>query len=412
MVPIAPAAPATLSWRDVALLFAARLVLNTAFRILYPLLPFVATGLAIDLRTASLLITVQVGATLLSPLGGALADTRGERPTLTAGLILFCLGTLICALATGFGQFLLGYALIGLAKALFQPAVAAYASARTSYAERGRVLGILEISWALAALVGVTTLTRLVELRAALAPAFWVLCGMGLLMLVALHFGLPAAPPRPGRHHSASRGSRLAPGAIGRGQGHIVAALLVVFGLMFGAELVFVVYAAWLETTFGATTEQLGLVFGSLGFVEMAGSLGVVLLADRLGKRRALLAGLIATAIVQALLPLSAGDWVQFLLLFLLFGLSVEFTIVATFPLLSELAPAMRGLVMALGATAAGLGRVVGSLVGPRLWEGVGFAANGLLAAGLTTLAAVVCLFWVREGGTAQISMERSQAEV
>src|SRR5262245_7546654 len=152
---------APLTSRQLILLFVGRLAVSTAFRIVYPLLALLAAGLAVDLRTASLLITVPVAATLLSPLGGRLADLYGELVVMKGGLVLFSLGAGVCALAPSFGPFLFGYGLIGLGVTLYTPAVQAYASARTVYARRGQVLGILELSWALAALVGVTGLAKL-----------------------------------------------------------------------------------------------------------------------------------------------------------------------------------------------------------------------------------------------------------
>jgi hypothetical protein len=41
---------------------------------------------------------------------------------------------------------------------------------------------------------------------------------------------------------------------------------------------------------------------------------------------------------------------------------------------------------------------VIGSLVGPTLWQQFGFAANGLLAGALTLLGVVICYLFVREG--------------
>jgi predicted MFS family arabinose efflux permease len=53
---------------------------------------------------------------------------------------------------------------------------------------------------------------------------------------------------------------------------------------------------------------------------------------------------------------------------------------------------------LALGTAAIGLGRVIGSLIGPALWQQFGFAANGLLAGGLTLLGVAICFLFVREG--------------
>src|SRR3954454_7315278 len=171
-----------------------RLALNVAYRIIYPLQPFLALHLHVDLRTVSALVTVQVLASIVSPIGGTLADTRGERATMTAGLSLFCAGAALCALSTGFGGFLGGYALIGLAVALYQPAAQSYLSKRTSYERRGWALGVFETSWAAAALLGVAPLMYLVQLSSSADVVFWILLAAGTCSMVLIRFGLPALP--------------------------------------------------------------------------------------------------------------------------------------------------------------------------------------------------------------------------
>lgn len=391
-----------LSWRELAILLGGRLVFNTGFRLLYPLLAFLSVGFGVSLQTASLLVTVQVAATLLSPLGGAFSDARGERAALIGGLALFCAGAVVCALAPSFWPFLAGYALIGLATALFMPAVQSYASNRSDYSQRGRVLGFLELSWALAAMVGVTGLALLVELRGTWGPAFAVLGAVGALMLaltLTLDYGRGSLE-REGRLDREGRerkGLLAGMGAALRAPS-VAATLAFVTLQMCAVELIFVAYAAWLEGDFGASTQQLGLVFGLVGLAELGGALGATLFTDRVGKRRAVLLGFTATGLLMLLLPSSAGNWGLFLVLFLLFGLCFEFAIVSIFPLVSGLGAGARGTVLALAVAASGLGRIVGSLAGPRLFAGAGFWANGLLA-GAIALAGVA-LGWalVREG--------------
>jgi len=381
-----------LGWGHLAILLLGRIAFNTAFRVVYPLLAFLATGLEVSLGVASLLVTMQVGATLLSPLGGLLADARGERLTMQLGLVSYCAGALVCALTAGFVPFLCGYGLIGLGTALFMPAGQSYASGRSSYAQRGRVLGLLELSWALAALVGVSQLTRLVEAQGGWAAAYWVLLGLGALTL-ALTPALPEERRAPAVREA---GAPAEPAALA--QPGVWPALGFVLCQLLAVELIFVVYAAWLEADFGATTAQLGQIFALLGLVELAGSSGAALLTDRIGKRRAVLAGFGATAALMALLPLSAGSWGLFLLLFLLFDLCFEFAIVSVFPLVSGLAVRGRGTVMAASVAAVGVGRVIGSLLGPQLFAGAGFWANGLLAALLAGLGVAAGAALIREG--------------
>lgn len=385
---------APLTWRQLLILLVGRLALNTAFRAIYPLLAFLASGLSVDLATASLLITAQVAATLISPLGGSLADAYGERTVMLGGLMLFCGGAIVCAVVRDFVPFMLGYGLIGLATALYHPSTQAYASARTPYARRGRVLGILELSWAFAALAGVTSLSWLIGDGDSWAPAFWALFAAGLVVLLGTVLALPATPHIPPEHLAGTSG------ASGRvlGQPSVIAALLCLFCTLLAAELIFVVYAGWIKADFGATTEQLALVFGLLGFVELGGSSGSTLLVDRIGKRRTVLVAFAVVALLQGLLPFSGGNWRLFLVLFLLFDLWFEFAIVSAFPLISGILPAARGTMLSLSVAAIGLGRVVGSLAGPLLWAHFSFVANGLLAASMTALGVIICLLFVREG--------------
>jgi predicted MFS family arabinose efflux permease len=389
---------APLTWRQLTILLAGRLTLNSAFRIVYPLLAFLAAGLHVDLTTISLLVTAQVAATLISPLGGRLSDIYGERITMLGGLALFCVGAIVCASVDTFVPFIMGYGLIGFATALYHPAAQAYASARSSYARRGQVLGFLELSWALAALVGVTSLAWLIKTSNGWALAFWALLAAGVLVLLGTILAQPAIPPVRGieqHQHKRHAGVTLI-------QPNVVGAMLLMFCTMLAAEVIFVVYAFWLEADFGATTEQLGFVFGLLGIAELGGSLGSTLLVDRIGKRRTVLISFAVVGVLQALLPISQGNWALFIVLFLLLDLWFEFAIVSTFPLISGLLPAARGTMLALNVAVIGLGRVVGSWVGPQLWAGFGFVANGLLAAAMTLLGVAVCFLFVREGELAE----------
>lgn len=385
--------PADLTAQQIGILLLGRLAFNTAFRIVYPLLPVLAVGLGVSLGAASLLVTVQVAAQIMSPLGGVVSDARGERFTMLLGMLGLCAGTAICALTTNFPLFLGGYCLIGLGTAMYMPAVQAYASARSDYGQRARVLGILELSWALAALVGVAGLTQLIALRGSWAPAFWAMFAMGAAVL-ALTMLLPdTGGLRRPREADAEPGGRWV-----LRRTDIMAALGLIVLQMLAAELIFVVYASWLQGDFGATTEQLGLIFGLLGFVELAGAMGATLLTDWIGKRRAVVLGFLAVALLQALLPLSGGSWWLFLTLFLLFDLFFEFAIVSSFPLISGLTKEGRGTVLALTVAAAGLGRVVGSLAGPQIFAAVGFWGNGLLAGATALVGALLCLRFVKEG--------------
>lgn len=391
--------PAEVTWPQLLIMLIGRFLFNTAFRMIYPLLALLASGLQVDIRTASLLVTVQVGATLISPLGGALADGWGERRTMLFGLVLFCLGCGVAAFSISFWPFLLGNLLIGIGSSLYNPSVQSYASARSSYARRGRVLGALELSWAASALIGVAALAWLIDRAGSWTPAYLILTALGGVMLL-LTLILPPDGPGTGPQIIDLRKAAGAPrqrlDRVTRRR--VLAVLAFSFLALIGVETLLIVYASWLRADFSATTQQLGLVYGLIGAIEIAGSGGSALFVDRIGKLRAVLVSFVGVALTALVLPLSSGQWMLFLVLFLAFHLFFEFGIVSLFPLVSELAPAARGTVIALSIAAIGLGRMVGSLIGPLIWEQLGFLANGLIAAALTIGALAICAAFVREG--------------
>jgi predicted MFS family arabinose efflux permease len=389
-----------ITWQQLLILLFGRFLFNASFRMIYPLLALFASGLAVDLRTASLLVTVQVGVTLLSPVGGIAADRWGERRTMLFGMVLFCLGCLIAALANDFSLFLVANVLIGLGSSFYNPAIQAYASERSSYARRGRVLGILELSWAGSALIGVALLTWLTDQFGSWAPAYSLLTALGVIMLLLL-FSIPPDDPGTGPQIiDLRKADNPPPRLLDRATlTSVIAVMVFAFFALTGIELMLIAAPTWAEADFGITTQQLGFIYGLVGLIELVGSGGSALFVDRIGKRRAVLISFVLVALIDLLLPLSGGQWFLFIALFLAYHLWFEFGIVSLFPLISELAPSARGTVIALSIAIVGLGRMVGSLIGPWLLETSGYLSNGVVAAIFTLIALLACGVFVREGG-------------
>ncbi|MBC8162128.1 MAG: MFS transporter [Roseiflexaceae bacterium] len=385
----------TLPARELAVVAGARTVQLTAYRIIYPLAPFLAAQLGVDLGMVALLITVQVLASLFSPLGGVLATRSGQRTAMLLGQAVFVLGTGLCALAPNFWGFLVGYGLIGLAVSIYHPSAQSYLSARTSYARRGYALGIYEVSWAAAALLGVAPLMVLVDQTDRPQIAFIVLAVAGLASLVVVRAALPQGDKltRGTGEHFSWR-VLLLPG--------VAALLAVLLFTMAGCDLVFIVQSAWLQASFGAQASLVGAVAAIQGASELLGSLGSAVLVDRVGKKRSVLLGFGMVAAAALLLPLTSGQWLLFLPVSLLFVLGFEFGIVSSFPLASGVAPAARTAVLSLCTVAVGLGRTLASLVAEPLWSVYGIGANALACAGLVIVGLVICGLAVREQEAAE----------
>ena len=386
---VAPASrDANLTTTQLIIVTGGRLALVAAFRIIYPLQPFLTGELGIDLRTVSALITVQLAASMLSPIGGALADTRGERTTMSGGLALFASGTLLCALSPSFLAFLIGYVLVGLAVALYQPAGQAYLAARTPYTRRGWALGVFETSWALGALLGVAPLMQVVQATQRSAPVFWILLVAGLASLALVQTLLPDGQRRAlNETHRVEWRELRTPGAL--------LALLFMALTLCAYDLIQIVQAPWLREALAANEAQLGQLLALAGIGELVGSLGVALLGDRLGIRRSTAAGFLLAAMCVTALPFAGQAWTWLLPVYLLLYVSFEYAIVASFPLVSAVAPAARGTMLALSSAAIGAGRVVASLVATSLWLTFGIGWTATITAAILCMS-LLCLLVVR----------------
>ena len=125
----------------------ARLLLNAQFRLPYPFLPAISRGLGVPLEVASLLLTVRGLLSLASPIFGFLSDRIGRKSLMIAGLLMLSAGAALLVTSRSFGMALVAFALLGLARSSYDPAMQAYGSDVVRYEHRGRALGITEFSW-------------------------------------------------------------------------------------------------------------------------------------------------------------------------------------------------------------------------------------------------------------------------
>jgi predicted MFS family arabinose efflux permease len=384
-----------------------RTTINSSFRVVYPFLPAISRGLGVPLTAVSLLLTLRALAGLSSPLFGPLSDRYGRRSLMLAGLGMLAVATALMAGWPIYGVAVVAFVLIGLSKTTYDPAMQAYLGDAVPYHRRGRVMGLTELSWAAAWLVGVPAAGFLIERAGWQAPFI----ALTLLALVGLLFTWRLPPDR--LHWASPTVSRsmgpLAP-PLGLSSGRRLAAELrhnrsawlgMVVGLlfMFAIENVFVVYGAWMEETFSLSVGALGLASGVIGIAEVMGEGASAGLVDRLGKKRAVLGGLLLNAGAYLLLPLLSGNLASALVgLFVLF-MAFEFSIVSSIPLISELAPGARGTLMALNVAALSVGRMAGSLTATPLWLRGGLTLNGVVSCGAALAAFALLFLFVSEPG-------------
>ncbi|MCB0177597.1 MAG: MFS transporter [Anaerolineae bacterium] len=369
----------------------ARLLLNTSRRFAYPFAPALARGLGVPLVSITSLIALNQLTGVLSPLFGPVSDRWGYRTMMLLGLGLMSIGMLAGGFLPVYLTILLALFLAGLGKNIFDPALQAYIGERVPYERRGTVIGLIEMSWAGATLIGIPTVGLLIERFSWRAP-FLAMGGLGLVsiaMLGALFSG-------------GSRRSKRDAGAITFGQAWrqlsrssaALGMLTFAFLTSMANDNLFVVYGAWLEDGFALSVAALGTATTVIGVAELSGEVLTASLSDRIGLQRAVRIGLFLSALGYLLLPVIAQSLTLALVgLFLVFVI-FEFTFVTAISLVTEVLPEARATMMASYIAVAGLGRVVGALIGGPLWLWGGLTAIGTVSAAIVLLAFVV--FWAR----------------
>jgi predicted MFS family arabinose efflux permease len=161
-----------------------------------------------------------------------------------------------------------------------------------------------------------------------------------------------------------------------------VLASVGVGGLVFVTVGIFItLWGIWLNADFGLEAVGLGFVATAIGVAELIGSGLVSLFIDRIGKRRGSQAGLLLTAALFLLLPLTQTNFALAITLLIVLGVCLEFTIVALLPLYSEQAPEARATVFSLVAFGISIGAASATPLTAKLWEQFGLWAVAAVAA-------------------------------
>ncbi|MBI4670927.1 MAG: MFS transporter [Chloroflexi bacterium] len=147
-------APRVSLWRLLTVILFSRTVLDTAYRAVYPFLPFIAADLGVSLEAAAQIIQARNLVGFLAPVFGPLSDRFGRRIVMVAGAGLISLACLTLLFVAPLGLVIAAMVIISIGIILFVPAQQAYLGDEVPYAERGRAMAFGELSWSGAALVG------------------------------------------------------------------------------------------------------------------------------------------------------------------------------------------------------------------------------------------------------------------
>lgn len=349
-----------------------RFISNIGVRYPYSFLPALARGAGFSIEEMSTVLSAREFTGALAPAAGRIADRGGSGKLMSAATFL---GVAALAAATaGRWGLAIGFVLFGLSKIAFDVAMNSWIGDHVPYERRGRAMGLVELSWAASALVGLPTLGFLID-RVGWNAASALLAILGLPLAVAIARSEGREPPSLHRQE-VHRRPHLNAGTV---------ATVAAFCLMTtSSQLLIIGHGLWLEDTYGLNAASVGIAVIAIGVVEAVGSSTSSGLTDRMGKRWAIALGaLIMGVAASALAVFPAPRLALGLLLLAVAFLGFEFAIVSSLPLISELDPGARAQMLGWALGLSTVLRALGSMAGGRLYVHEGFGTlMGVTAAG------------------------------
>lgn len=366
-----------------------RLIFNTLFRMVYPFLPVFSRGLGVDISTLSLALTNRSLAGMLGPFLASIADRRGRKIGMLFGIGMFVSGAAVMLIWPSYPGFVIMLILTTLGKFGFDPSMQAYLSDRIPYERRGLAISVTELGWSLSFFIGIPLISFLLA-RQGWASPFVLLALLGALAGVALIRLVPRDPAPEEVQTNFWHNIRqifACPAAL--------AGLAVGITATIGNETINLIFGVWMEASFGLKIIALGGTAAVIGAAEVSAETLVGALVDRLGKVRAIALGLIANCLVALAFPLLGTTLIGALIGLFFFFFTFEFMLVSSIPMMTEIMPGGRAMLMAFNVAGLSLGRAIGALIGPGLFaSGIAFSVGATV---VFNLLALVSLFKVRE---------------
>ena len=364
--------------RDLTAFATARMTSNACYRFVGPFIATIARGLDVKLADIGVAIAVSELFGLASPVIGHVVDRLGARRAVAVGLGAGIVGTCLAAASQGVAMLAVALVLLGQGNTTFYLGIGTWIAQHVPYERRGRVIGLIEVSWAFGLLIGVSTMGLV---TAATNWRVGYLSGAAAMIVMAvLVVGRIEAQTA---EHRTAAAARVAGRLISRGW----LVLLSGFALTAASHSLVVTFGSWLEDEFGLTPAGLSAVTFVLGAGELTATLFVARFTDAWGKRRSVALGACLMIPASAGLVLMHHHLVLGVLLLAIVVLGFEFSVVSAISLGATLVPGSpaRGLGLLVGVDT--VGRAMMSVPATRLYTSHGIGWPAAMTAILATIA-------------------------
>lgn len=378
------------------------------FATIVPLLPLYLTE---HLNASVKLVGAVVAAfalveTLLKAVWGSVADRVGRRPLIVVGLLLSSVAPVLMSVLRNPLLFVPLRVIDGAGSSALWPAASAIMADKTPRDQRATAMGTLNLFFLSGLAFGPALGLFVVALSHSYVAGFYLASGLMVAAAVwgsvALRDAAPAhlSPPVTaggGGDGPAGPSSHRFPERTRTQFSPLLFTMLgVAFVQMFGVGLLAPILAIYAKRVVGLSEDLIGILF-LLGVLSVAiASVPAGRLADRWGKRKAVVWGMAIGSAGMWMLPISPRLDVLAVGAVLL-GIGFALSSPAWHALVSELAPSGRiGFAMGAAQTAEGLGLVMGPLLGGVLWDSAGHVAPFVASATLLSVSTVALAFTIR----------------
>jgi DHA1 family inner membrane transport protein len=339
----------------------ARLVSNSCYRFAPPFIAVIARGLDVSVGQMGVAFMVGEFAGLLSPIIGRFIDKGNRLISMLVGIALISIAIVGAATAQNLVVFAAAMFLLSASKVLFDTALIVWVNDHVPYDRRGRIVGVIETSWALSLFIGVAIMgiaTALISWRAG-----FMVGAIAMMLTGAL---LAAGLPRDDAHAPVTE----------HAHGKVPANAWFVFAcsfmLMGASQCVGITFGPWFEDEFNFTSGGLIAIVIVLGIFELVSSIGSSRVTDTWGKEVSVRRGVLL--MVVSGIAMSAGSHISVIAIPMLvvFIAGFEFALVSMLPLAANLVPTAGGIGLGLTVGAGTCGRAVFSTVATSLYDSVG----------------------------------------
>lgn len=347
-----------------------RISIFTSYHLVSPFMPEIARNLNTTLIVIGLIISIRSAMGFLGTVWGSVTDLTGPKRGVLIGLTVFGVSMLVIYLFPALGIFAVALPVSYAAILTFDAAMYSYLSDKIPYKNRGKMVAVLESSYALAFMLG-SPIAGVLMSRYSWNTPFLFMGLIAAVFIIIIALILPKDRKRERAANGAEPKEKYSAQLLKVVKDKPAILAIVTCTLMMGGNwFAQNMYGAWLEDYYGQSIEQIGFISSAFGLAVFAGAMLCLVFTDKLGKTKAMAVGVtvtIAAGIGAAVF--NANSLIIGSVFLFLYFCFIEFATESAIALMTEVREDIRATVVATSFGALAVGSTVGCGLSPIVYE-------------------------------------------